>query len=308
MTDVPPTPPDVALPLSRDRDIHDHKVLAMNENSVVDTRTETYRRPDGARISYRFTPAAAHTGDQTPVFLLHGTFQSARVWHSVGVVDALRGDRPLIEVDMLGHGASDKPVDPQQYLIETMAHDVLGIADQLGVDRFHTVGFSLGARTSLRLPFLASDRLESMVCIGGSHRPQPSMADRVFFPGARAALDSGSMDTFMDHWDAQRERPLSSSARERLRTNEPGALAAFFDSQELDAGREIDDYAAVFTPALFIAGEHDTERLADSWLLAGTMPAARFTVLTGAGHAASIREAGPEIVRHFAALELRSAA
>ena len=280
----------------------------MNENSVVDTRTESFQRPDGARISYRFTPAAAHAVDQTPVFLLHGTFQSMQIWRSIGVTDGLRGDRPLIEVDLLGHGASDKPVDPQQYLIETMAGDLLGIADRLGVDRFHTVGFSLGARTSLRLPFIAPERLASMVCVGGSHRPQPSMADRVFFPGARAALDSGSMDTFMDHWDAQRERPLSSSARDRLRSNEPRALAAFFDSQEFDAGRTIDGYAMVPTPALFIAGERDSERLADSWLLAGTMPAARFTVLTGADHGASIREAAPEILRHFAAQKLSAAA
>ncbi|ADG80597.1 Alpha/beta hydrolase fold protein OS=Tsukamurella paurometabola (strain ATCC 8368 / DSM / CCUG 35730 / CIP 100753 / JCM 10117 / KCTC 9821 / NBRC 16120 /NCIMB 702349 / NCTC 13040) OX=521096 GN=Tpau_4026 PE=4 SV=1 [Tsukamurella paurometabola] len=280
----------------------------MNENSVVATRTESFRRPNGIRISYRYTPAAAHAANQAPIFLLHGTFQSARIWESIGVTDALRGDRPLIEVDMLGHGASDKPVDPQDYLIEALAHDLLGIADELGFERFHTVGFSLGARTSLRIPFIAPGRLESMVCVGGSHRPQPSLADRVFFPGARAALDSGSMDVFMDQWDAQRERPLSAASRDRLRTNEPGALAAFFDSQELDSGREIDDYAAVFTPALFLVGEHDSERLADSWLLAGTMPAGYFSVLEDADHSASIRAAAPEILRHFDALELASAA
>ncbi|CAM3836427.1 MULTISPECIES: alpha/beta fold hydrolase [Tsukamurella] len=280
----------------------------MNEKSVVETRTATFRRPTGVRISYRYTPAADRAADMTPVFLLHGTFQSAGVWRSIGVTDALHGERPLIEVDMLGHGASDKSRDPKDYLIETMARDLLGIADLLGFDRFHTVGFSLGARTSLRIPFLAPGRLESMVCVGGSHRPQPSMADRVFFPGARAALDSGSMDTFMDHWDTQRERPLSAAARDRLRTNEPGALAAFFDSQELDEGREIDDYARIFTPALFLAGEHDTERLADSWLLAGTMPGARLSVLEDADHGASIRAAAPEILRHFDTLEQLPAA
>ncbi|WP_019201747.1 alpha/beta fold hydrolase [Tsukamurella sp. 1534] len=279
----------------------------MNEKSAAPTRTDTFRRPDGRRVAYRYTPARSCV-DRTPIILLHGTFQSGAVWRSIGVADAMHGERPLVEVDMLGHGDSDKPRDPHSYLIDRMAGDVLGIADDLGFDRFHTVGFSLGARTSLRIPFLAPGRLESMVCVGGSHRPQPSMADRVFFPGARAALDGGSMEAFMDHWDALRERPLSAAARDRLGRNDAHALAAFFDSQELDPGREIDDYAAVFTPALFIAGEHDTDRLADSWLLAGTMPAAYFSVITGAGHSASLREAAPEILRHFDAMELHAAA
>lgn len=279
----------------------------MNENSVAHIRTESFRRPDGTRISYRFTPARLDRA-RTPVILLHGTFQSSQVWSSIGVSEALAGDRPLIEVDMLGHGASDKPRDPRAYLTDEMARDVLGIAEDRGFDRFHTVGFSLGARTSLRIPFLEPGRLESMVCVGGSHRSQPSMADRVFFPGARGALEGGCMERFMDQWDAQRDRPLSDSARARLRSNDARALGAFFDSQELDAGRPVEDYAAVFTPALFIAGEHDTDRLADSWLLAGTMPAGYFAALTGADHSASLRAAAPEILRHFDAVELAAAA
>jgi pimeloyl-ACP methyl ester carboxylesterase len=46
-------------------------------------------------------------------------------------VDALKLDYRLILVDARGHGASDKPRDPQAYLLENRVGDVTVVLDAL---------------------------------------------------------------------------------------------------------------------------------------------------------------------------------
>jgi pimeloyl-ACP methyl ester carboxylesterase len=63
-----------------------------------------------------------------------------------GYVDALKDDYQLILVDMRGHGQSDKPADPAAYAAETQVGDIVTILDELGIDKAHFYGYSLGAR------------------------------------------------------------------------------------------------------------------------------------------------------------------
>src|SRR4051812_50107457 len=72
---------------------------------------ETVRSFDGSRIAY------AVQGSGPAVLLLHG-FAADHVlnWARPGVIDALTGSgRRVIATDARGHGASDKPHDPDRY-------------------------------------------------------------------------------------------------------------------------------------------------------------------------------------------------
>lgn len=86
--------------------------------------------------------------DAAPVVLIHGWAGSfAETWQSTGV-DALLGDagRTVVGVDLLGHGTSPAPHDPEAYA-DLPGWLLEAIADQpRPVD---AAGFSLGAMTLL---------------------------------------------------------------------------------------------------------------------------------------------------------------
>ncbi len=83
-------------------------------------------------------------GSGEPVVLVHGFSQTHAAWLSTPLfAELVRGYR-VIAVDLRGHGDSDKPHEPTLYG-PNLHSDLIGVLDELDVDRAHFVGFSLGA-------------------------------------------------------------------------------------------------------------------------------------------------------------------
>jgi pimeloyl-ACP methyl ester carboxylesterase len=72
------------------------------------------------------------------------------MYDQLGPEMASRGLR-VITVDLLGHGASDKPADMRAYNMTRFADQLAALIDHLGVDRPVVGGTSLGANTALEL-------------------------------------------------------------------------------------------------------------------------------------------------------------
>jgi pimeloyl-ACP methyl ester carboxylesterase len=70
----------------------------------------------------------------------------------------------LILVDLRGHGQSDKP--ESGYDIGEMARDVIGVMEQLGLERAHVVGSSMGAEVGLSMAANHPEKVISLVCDG----------------------------------------------------------------------------------------------------------------------------------------------
>ena len=98
-----------------------------------------------------------------PVALVHGfATSSARTFGENGWLDLLADvGRTPIAIDLLGHGAADKPHDPAAY--EAMEQLVL---DQLPDEPVDGIGFSLGARVLLTLASDHPDRFGRLVLTG----------------------------------------------------------------------------------------------------------------------------------------------
>jgi pimeloyl-ACP methyl ester carboxylesterase len=75
---------------------------------------------------------------------------------------AERGAR-VITLDLLGHGSSERPLDPQCYSMTFFAEQVVALLDHLEVDEAVVLGTSLGANVGLEAAALAPDRLRGMV-------------------------------------------------------------------------------------------------------------------------------------------------
>ena len=78
---------------------------------------------------------------------LHGGGQNAHTWDTV----ALALDRPLVAVDLPGHGHSDWPGDAEVLNPGAMAEDVAVVIGRLAPTARLVVGMSLGGATSIAL-------------------------------------------------------------------------------------------------------------------------------------------------------------
>jgi len=79
--------------------------------------------------------------------LLHGGGQNAHTWDTV----ALALDRPLVAVDLPGHGHSDWPQESAWLDPARMADDVATVIARLAPEAAGVVGMSLGGATSIAL-------------------------------------------------------------------------------------------------------------------------------------------------------------
>ena len=119
----------------------------------AETRYE-FTTPDGVRLSW------AETGETSarPVILLHGLFSDAETnWLKFGHAAAIaaKGFR-VITPDLRAHGLSEKPQDPAAYPADVLAHDGLALVGHLGLQDYDLGGYSLGARTAVRMVIMGA--------------------------------------------------------------------------------------------------------------------------------------------------------
>ena len=124
-------------------------------------------------------------GEGEAVVFLHHGGGNLMMWEPVipHLMDAYR----CITLDLRGHGRSDAPASG--YTIDTMAKDVIGVLEVLGLRSAHIVGSSLGAEVGLGLAAEAPDRVQSLICEGAYESPYgPYSASRLTPTDAAAEI------------------------------------------------------------------------------------------------------------------------
>jgi len=96
------------------------------------------------------------------VVLVHGLLLSQRMHEPLAKALAARGNR-VITLDLLGHGSSERPLDPQCYSMTFFGEQVIALLDHLEIDEAVVLGTSLGANTAIEAAALAPERLRGMV-------------------------------------------------------------------------------------------------------------------------------------------------
>jgi pimeloyl-ACP methyl ester carboxylesterase len=206
----------------------------------------------------------------TPVLLVHGWGGSfAATWQSSGFT-ALLGDagRPVIGVDLLGHGTAPKPHDPVAY--HDLGARVLEVLPDEPVD---AIGFSLGGLTLLRLAARHPHRFAHLV-VGGVGRNALEPDEE-----AHARILAGVEGTAPDD-DTTALLFAQYAAREG---NDRVALAAVLRSEAGPLTRE--ELAHVTCPVLVAIGDRDFAGPGD--VLAAALPDATLRVLRNVDHFAT---------------------
>jgi pimeloyl-ACP methyl ester carboxylesterase len=123
-------------------------------------------------------------GSSAPeIVLIHGGAQNAHTWDTV----ALALDRPLVAVDLPGHGHSDGvAVEPGESRPEGMARDVAVAIEQLAPGARLVVGMSLGGLTSIALTAHRPDLVRKLALVditpGVNHEKAKDIVDFVRGP------------------------------------------------------------------------------------------------------------------------------
>lgn len=103
--------------------------------------------------------------------MLHPNGHCIKDWHILGYVKQLEDYFQLILIDSRGYGDSDKPHDSKYYHSQLIASDTIAVLKNLGLDKAHCFGYSMGGRHAFALMQYYPDYFKSFV-IGAAH-PYP---------------------------------------------------------------------------------------------------------------------------------------
>jgi pimeloyl-ACP methyl ester carboxylesterase len=101
----------------------------------------------GKRVEYD-----VHGEGDRAIVLIHGLLMNRHMYDALAPEIASRGFK-VVTVDMVGHGASDRPDDVRAHSMTIYADVVAELIEHLGLDRPVVGGTSLGANVSLELAY-----------------------------------------------------------------------------------------------------------------------------------------------------------
>ncbi len=199
---------------------------------------------DGVEIAYDVL------GEGDPVVMMHGFASDSRTnWLRPGVARAvIESGRQAVLVDARGHGESAKPRDVASYSRGAMVRDVVCLLDLLGLGPVHTVGYSMGSFTAVRLA-AAEPRLESVV-LGGIGLAQILDGHLDGAQQIAEGLEAESVESISDSRALAFRRFSDATGSDRL------ALAAVQRAGDLLPA--VDDLAKIAVPSIVINGVSDS--------------------------------------------------
>ncbi len=174
------------------------------------------------------------------VVLVHGFATSARrTWAEPGWIDLLsEAGREVIAPDLLGHGSSPKPHEPEEYAnVEQL------VFDQFPQEPVDAIGYSAGARILLVLAANHPERFRRLV-VGG-------VGGRLLIRReGNPILDALQGNAPPDDRTAAHFRELAATDG-----NDPSALEAFIGRSQPRLDPE--DLARITAPTLIVIGDRD---------------------------------------------------
>src|SRR3954447_19102828 len=105
-------------------------------------------------------------GARLPLVMLHGGGPGASAWSNFGAcLERFAADFRVLLVDQPGFGGSDKPAVEGHYF-DFAAHKLAALLDELGLERVHLLGNSLGGGTATRFALSYPERVGRLVLMG----------------------------------------------------------------------------------------------------------------------------------------------
>jgi pimeloyl-ACP methyl ester carboxylesterase len=239
---------------------------------------------NGVRLYYEL-----HGDSGEPLVLVHGYTGDISDWRHQ--LPEFSTTHRVLAMDLRGHGRSEAPSDRSSYTVEQMAGDVEALIDQVGFERYHLLGHSMGGGIVQEIALHSPQRLLSLTLEDTSFK-FPMMADPAveeWWKTRMALAEAGKMAELAEllppippppHMPADRLE----EAKVRLSKMSPDAFIGAWEGLVSWQGTKT-RAAAISTPTLIIYGDLDTPALIQgSQRLAGLIPNARVEVIPETAH------------------------
>ncbi|HEV2655495.1 MAG TPA: 2-succinyl-6-hydroxy-2,4-cyclohexadiene-1-carboxylate synthase [Ktedonobacteraceae bacterium] len=233
--------------------------------------------------------------------LLHGFTGSACNWERLYADLALPNWR-IIALDMLGHGKSSAPDNPERYRMEHCQDDILAVLQELGVQAGEAVllGYSMGGRIALYTAF--SRFFRALILESAS----PGIADarereqrRGSDDALAVSIEQEGVAPFVARWEklplfaSQSNLPIAQQEalhRQRLHNRAVGLANSL---RGVGTGAQPALHAQLPTldlPVLLIAGELDAKFCHIARQMARDLPHATLHIVAGVGHTVHLEQ------------------
>lgn len=241
-----------------------------------------YAEIGGLKLYYQqHGPIQPKEAKARPLLVLHGGFMTIEAMGPI--LPALAAGRPVIAVDLEGHGRTqdiDRPLS-----LDQMAADVTALVKKLGLEKIDVLGFSMGGGVALRIAAAEPALVAKLVVISAHHKME------AYYPSIRAMWPGMTVQGFAG---TPMEKAYLETAPDPKRW--PGFVekmkAMMLGSTDWPDAK----VQAIKAPTLLIAGDADLfrpESMVDLFRLLGGarpdggmagVPASQLAILPGATH------------------------
>jgi 3-oxoadipate enol-lactonase len=239
-------------------------------------------------------------GDGPPICLINGYRLSGMAWPHAFIA-RLSARCSVIVFDNRGTGRSDKP--NAGYEFPTLAKDVVALLDDIGIDRTHLFGFSMGGAIAQEVAVRHGGRIDRLILFGTfcggiwSDPPPLSVFQRLLATDGQTPEEAARRAwpvTYSPEYLTANADAVEAQMRRELKYPTPSYVA----QRQMEAIGKANyywDLPRIAAKTLVASGTHDmlvTPR--NSSILASRIPNARLEFLADLGHRA-IWEAPEEI-------------
>ncbi|MFA6218550.1 MAG: alpha/beta hydrolase [Erythrobacter sp.] len=128
------------------------------ETSYTD---RTWQSADGLTLHYRDYRDYPGSAERPPVLCLHGLTRNGRDFEALAEHIAAQGWRVLVP-DMRGRGESEYAADSATYVPPVYVGDLLALLEQEGIERFVSIGTSMGGLMTMLLAAVQPERIAAV--------------------------------------------------------------------------------------------------------------------------------------------------
>jgi pimeloyl-ACP methyl ester carboxylesterase len=128
-----------------------------------------------------------------PVVFVHSIAGSVSEWSAQ--LAYLRRERRAVALELRGHGRSEPPPD-EDYAVESLARDIAGVVNGLGLKRFLLVGHDLGAAAAIAYASGHHEQVAGLLLVNAPGKVPPAKADELL-----ASLEADFDNTAQAAWN-----------------------------------------------------------------------------------------------------------
>jgi 3-oxoadipate enol-lactonase len=238
------------------------------------------------------------TGHGEPIIAVHGLIENTMYWKLVAKIFSKH--HRFISMDMRAHGRTVVQGEPYGFDADTIAEDLIALADNLKLGRFHLLAHSTGGFAAVRHAMKDSSRFATLILTNTSSAtsaiPGSSETIRQFHDDLARWFEKYDWDQIIDKikrrpepffrgiMESKRSEELMSLSREMIGQGDRNIIATFIRSFYTDPDPQVEGLRKINCPVLIIYGEKDDLFIESSRLMAREISGAKLIMYDGIGH------------------------